>query len=361
MMPNDGELWEEAMARMARQRDGPSGDLPSKGREYYAALGVTEKATQTEIKQAYRRASMHLHPDRNPSPNAQQEFEDLTKAYKVLSDPTSRKKYDAGGEEALKGNGGGGDVDRRDTLRSLFGGDALRDLAGEVRATRFFRRIIDKIQYSVEEVAIINARGADRAAETLLTYLTEHPGVAPEEPEKNRAAKTAYDKEMRAWEQAVKRKTNAFINTGVAKEILNVLGEEYHKVLDEDDLSSAQRVIKGVVGTPERLARKVNPWVYVFRKGSKAGKDPSIVMETVWGMSVVELRDTARYAAQKVALDVSATPEELARRKAALRDLARVFVKTGKVWDGVSDKVMRSISNSAAEDMRRRSRERDQR
>jgi len=358
MMPTDGELWEEAMARMARQRDGPSGDLPSRGREYYSVLGITETATQTDIKKAYRRASMVLHPDRNPSPNAQAEFEQLTKAYKVLSDPTARKKYDAGGEEALK-SGAGGEVDRRDTLRSLFGGDVLRDLCGEVRSTRFFRRIIDKVSYSVQEVAILNARSADRAAETLLKYIDGHPGPAPTaEPGK---PSTEYDRQLRTWEQGLKRRTNAYINTGIAKEVLHVLGEEYHRVLDEDDMSAVQRTVNGMLGTPRRVADRVAPWVHIARNGTRANRDPGVVMETVWGLSVIELRYTARYAAQKVALDVSATEEERTRRKAALRSLARAFVKAGKPWDGVSDSVMNTISRSAAEDMRRRAREREDR
>jgi len=64
---------------------------------YYARLGVSPKATDEEIRSAYRRLAKELHPDKNPGPDANRAFQLLNDAYKVLSDPERRAAYDSGG------------------------------------------------------------------------------------------------------------------------------------------------------------------------------------------------------------------------------------------------------------------------
>jgi hypothetical protein len=61
---------------------------------YYAVLGVVVDADAATIKAAYRRRAMELHPDRNRSPNADQQFQLLNEAYATLSDPGARAEYD---------------------------------------------------------------------------------------------------------------------------------------------------------------------------------------------------------------------------------------------------------------------------
>jgi DnaJ domain len=51
---------------------------------YYQILGISPGATESELKQAYRRKAKQLHPDRNKSPYAQQDFISLTEAYDYL-------------------------------------------------------------------------------------------------------------------------------------------------------------------------------------------------------------------------------------------------------------------------------------
>lgn len=61
---------------------------------YYEILNLSQEATPDEIKKAYRRLAMEKHPDRNPSPTAQQEFEEISHAYKTLSNTEERAIYD---------------------------------------------------------------------------------------------------------------------------------------------------------------------------------------------------------------------------------------------------------------------------
>lgn len=60
----------------------------------YDELGVSRTADASEIKRAYRRAALERHPDVSKSPNAQEEFQRVQDAYRMLSDKTARARYD---------------------------------------------------------------------------------------------------------------------------------------------------------------------------------------------------------------------------------------------------------------------------
>src|SRR5690554_833976 len=64
-------------------------------KDYYSVLGVDKKATQEEIKKAYRKLALKHHPDKNPGDKtAEDRFKEIAEANDVLSDPEKRKKYD---------------------------------------------------------------------------------------------------------------------------------------------------------------------------------------------------------------------------------------------------------------------------
>ena len=75
--------------------------------EFYALLGVPRDAADAEIKKAYRKLAMEFHPDRNPAPEAEARFKEITEAYEVLRDPEKRAVYDRYGKAGLSGAGAG--------------------------------------------------------------------------------------------------------------------------------------------------------------------------------------------------------------------------------------------------------------
>ena len=72
--------------------------------EYYELLGVAPDASEGQIKKAYYKLALKLHPDKNPDdPGAAERFQKVGEAYQVLSNPTLRSKYDVQGKEATEG------------------------------------------------------------------------------------------------------------------------------------------------------------------------------------------------------------------------------------------------------------------
>jgi curved DNA-binding protein len=133
-------------------------------RDFYQILGVPRSASQDDIQRAYRKLARANHPDVNSDPAAEERFKDVSEAYDVLSDPQTRRRYDAFGPDfrqvpedvdpetwararagAGAGTGAGQagrsgfgfrpdvDIDIEDLLGGLFGGRAGRGGTGRVR------------------------------------------------------------------------------------------------------------------------------------------------------------------------------------------------------------------------------------
>ncbi|ODM86692.1 DnaJ subfamily C member 5, partial [Orchesella cincta] len=72
------------------------------GESLYVTLGVPKQATQDDIKKAFRKLALKLHPDKNTEdPDAIEKFKQVNTSYQVLSDPTRRNIYDNYGSLGL--------------------------------------------------------------------------------------------------------------------------------------------------------------------------------------------------------------------------------------------------------------------
>ncbi|KAL0403657.1 UNVERIFIED_CONTAM: Chaperone protein dnaJ 49 [Sesamum radiatum] len=105
-------------------------------KDYYEILGLEKSCTAEDVRKAYRKLSLKVHPDKNQAPGAEEAFKMVSKAFQCLSDEEGRKKYDLLGSEepVYERRGGGvngmrgfngfyeGDVDADEIFRNFFFG-----------------------------------------------------------------------------------------------------------------------------------------------------------------------------------------------------------------------------------------------
>ncbi|KNE66932.1 hypothetical protein AMAG_11407 [Allomyces macrogynus ATCC 38327] len=77
----------------------------SRDTKLYDLLGVSPDADDSKIRSAYRKLAHKLHPDRNRAPDAKEQFQNVQRAYDILSDEHKRQLYDQFGEEGVERGG----------------------------------------------------------------------------------------------------------------------------------------------------------------------------------------------------------------------------------------------------------------
>jgi molecular chaperone DnaJ len=164
--------------------------------DYYTRLGVEKDSDADTIKKAYRKLAMQFHPDRNDSPDAEENFKRVTEAYEVLRDPEQRQRYDRFGEAGVKRGAGAGPAggfggfdfaDAFEVFMREFGGMGFGDIfGGRASGSRGPRRGSDlklRLKVSLEEAA----RGVERNVDIKVLDSCSRcggsgaePGTAPE-------------------------------------------------------------------------------------------------------------------------------------------------------------------------------------
>ncbi|OSD02739.1 hypothetical protein PYCCODRAFT_1444845 [Trametes coccinea BRFM310] len=119
--------------------------------KYYDLLEVSPDASEQELKKAYRKKALRLHPDKGGDPEL---FKEVTHAYEVLSDPQKRSVYDARGEAGLSDAGGMGGMDPQDLFSQLFGGGGFFGGGGGGRSPgpRKTKDLVHRIHVTLEDL-----------------------------------------------------------------------------------------------------------------------------------------------------------------------------------------------------------------
>lgn len=155
-------------------------------KDYYKLLGLDRKATQQEIKKAFRRLAREYHPDVNKERDAKERFKDIAEAYEVLGDPERRRQYDQG------------HIDQSwftstsfDNIRDIFERTAARQnpSAGSTSSTSknkfnfgdFLNNIVDSVGSTVNSTVNSASQAASAAKESSTKGKT--PGKAGKLPQ----------------------------------------------------------------------------------------------------------------------------------------------------------------------------------
>jgi len=111
---------------------------------FYDILQIETNATPAQIKKAYYKRSRAAHPDKNPdNPNAKTEFQKISTAYQILSDPDLRDKYDAGGEDGVND---AFQLDASALYQMLFGSEKFEAYIGELKVASMAAEHMKKVE-----------------------------------------------------------------------------------------------------------------------------------------------------------------------------------------------------------------------
>ncbi|KAI6028293.1 hypothetical protein F5J12DRAFT_804378 [Pisolithus orientalis] len=117
--------------------------------KYYDLLEVPVDASESDLKKAYRKKALRLHPDKGGDPEL---FKEVTHAYEILSDSDKRRIYDSRGEAGLSEQGGMGGMDPQDLFSQLFGGGGFFGGGGSRNQVRKTKDLVHRVHVSLEDL-----------------------------------------------------------------------------------------------------------------------------------------------------------------------------------------------------------------
>ncbi|KAG0584511.1 hypothetical protein KC19_3G214200 [Ceratodon purpureus] len=127
----------------------------SESRSLYEVLGVDRNASHEEIRRAYHKSALRLHPDKNPGDeNAKEKFQQLQNVMAILGDPEKRELYDQTGS-----------IDAAD-----IDGDAVKSLY------KFLRTLFKTVTEDDIDVFSASYRGSKEEEKDLVTLYTKFKG-----------------------------------------------------------------------------------------------------------------------------------------------------------------------------------------
>ncbi|KAF1841874.1 DnaJ-domain-containing protein [Cucurbitaria berberidis CBS 394.84] len=147
---------------------------------YYDALGVPPTASELEIKKAYRKLAIKLHPDKNPGDEtAHAKFQQIGEAYQILSDDQLRAAYDKYGKEGAMPSSGFEDPSEFFTM--IFGGEAFVDWIGEISLMKDLTKTMEISMREMEEeqAAQVQAEQAEASSAAAADKTTGIAGASP--------------------------------------------------------------------------------------------------------------------------------------------------------------------------------------
>ncbi|KAG9119468.1 hypothetical protein FRC07_005495 [Ceratobasidium sp. 392] len=147
-------------------------------REYYDLLGVRTDVNELDLKKAYRRAAIKYHPDKNPSPDAEEKFKEISTAYQILSDGNLRAVYDKQGKKKAEGASDGFE-DASAFFANVFGGERFMDWIGEISLLKEMTSAAEVMMTDEDRAAVAAETGRSTSPnpQTVASASTTPPNV----------------------------------------------------------------------------------------------------------------------------------------------------------------------------------------
>jgi len=313
-----------------------------KDTEFYDLLGVAPDASAGQIKKAYYKLALKLHPDKNPNdPEAAEKFQKVGSAYQVLSNPTLREKYDTKGKEEV------GEMDLMDPtmfFSMVFGSEEFEPLVGALKLATMAGA---ENEMSSEESDFRQRRREVQCAVNLRDLL--EPFVSGE-------------KDENAFTEEIQVKATGLATTPFGEELLHTIGYTYALAGQKQLGRQAPLGLEGhmlslkqkghILGTRfDAFGAGVKAFVSQQRasKSEKLGADGAAedgatdpdkpmsqsqaalmvdFMTALWKVSVLDIESTLRSACHKVLHDKAVDKAAITERAKAMAIVGKVFLET---------------------------------
>ena len=326
--------------RTERARSHGGGNV--KESAYYDVLGVPTAATTQDIKKAYYKKAVSVHPDKNPSPEANKQFQQLNQAYQVLSDPTSRSKYDSLGAKLFEESSAESPIDPRIFFGALFGSLKFQPYIGELSLSGLAKQLME--EPPVEgEMPSIRSMGADKRRQTRRRIFCAHNLISRLDP-------FVADRDEPAFVRGAYLEAMELRKASFGVQLLQTLGWVYRhrseKFLAEEkgeymskklaswkstgrNYSNMASVVSNVSKSFAAVNRMGRPQAGEEQDMAAAKKEMEeslpILLETAWSMVQVDIEDTVKIAAKMALKDIGVPWQVRLRRATAMHRLGRIF------------------------------------
>eukprot|EP00397_Hematodinium_sp_SG-2012_P002305 GEMP01002311.1.p1 GENE.GEMP01002311.1~~GEMP01002311.1.p1 ORF type:complete len:855 (-),score=169.39 GEMP01002311.1:2103-4667(-) len=339
--------------------------------EYYDLIGVAPGSSSSEIKKAYYKKARLVHPDKNPDdPDAHAKFQQLSKAYQVLSDDKLRLAYDTQGKDGIDQQKLP-DIDPAMFFSMLFGSEKFEKYTGKL----YFAQQLETVFKGMESgqtqeelkahissgVGHVDDHKSKRAQmrreiklakflrdrlETYVTELDEEKFLKDAHHEADelktasfgcqllRTIGFAYENRAEQW---LSEQAGDYIDRAGWKESLNKTKQKVNVLSTITGAAfAAKRLHAKAAKLPSDDTEDV-PDEVKHRQAAETMNELEqslpLFLQTIWGLSAIEIDRTIMRVCKILVRDISAPWQVRVRRAKALLLLGRVFQETAEVED----------------------------
>ncbi|KAF2072890.1 hypothetical protein CYY_005785 [Polysphondylium violaceum] len=299
--------------------------------DYYELLGVSKKATTSEITKAYYKLAKEYHPDKNKNDlYAEEMFKKVSEAYQVLTDPEKRERYDKYGMDAMNEM----TIDPLDLFRMIFGGGMFQNYFGDLSFyDAFSQQMSQENPTNPEELQLDQEKMAKKREERIVSLTKQLIIIIEPYVQGNKVE----------FESNMKNQAKEMAAAPGGADLLSLLGYIYIQEAKQHSLfgfiheiSEKGHKAKELFSTISAAVKMQNSLKEESMDGSEPAQENVLRegLKLIWKIGRLDIDSAVREVCERV-LDKKAEKRKL--RVEAVKSLGKIFEKVGKENHGSGD------------------------
>jgi len=299
--------------------------------DYYELLGVSKKATTSEITKAYYKLAKEYHPDKNKNDlYAEEMFKKVSEAYQVLTDPEKRERYDKFGMDAMNEM----TIDPLDLFRMIFGGGMFQNYFGDLSFYDAFSQQMSPENAENPQPIEPNQEQMLKKREERIAELTKQLVIIIEPYVQGNKSE---------FENNMKQQAKEMAAAPGGADLLTLLGYIYIQEAKQHSLfgfiheiSEKGHKAKELFSTISAAVKMQNSLKEESMDGSEPAQENVLRegLKLIWKIGRLDIDSAVREVCERV-LDKKAEKRKL--RVEAVKSLGKIFEKIGKENHGSGD------------------------